>query len=92
VWALLACAIKTIKIKIVARPAICISSLVHITKPVLMDFQRSLRIPIAGSDGSDFVEVFPDELPSDVNDLLDVLKAEVAPLKIWKEAAVRLFI
>lgn len=57
-----------------------------------MEFQKSLCIPIAGSEGSDFVEVFPDELPTDVNDLLDVLKAEVAPLKIWKEAAVRAII
>lgn len=48
--------------------------------------QRSLRVPIV--DSTSFVEIFPDELPSDVNDLLDVLKAEYAPLKVWREAAV----
>lgn len=52
--------------------------------------QKSIRIPIA--DSSDFVEVFPDELPADVNDLLDVLKAEFAPLKIWRAAAVLYFV
>jgi RNA polymerase-associated protein CTR9 len=47
---------------------------------------RTIRIPIANS--AEFVEIFPDELPEDVNDVLDVLKAELAPLKIWKAVAV----
>ena len=40
---------------------------------------------IGSSEG---VEVFIDELPSDVNDLIDVLKAEMAPLEIWLQFAV----
>ena len=51
--------------------------------------QRSLRIPISSS--SDFVEVFPDEIPNDVNSLLDVLRAEYAPLKIWRGAALEYY-
>lgn len=51
--------------------------------------QRSLRIPISSS--SDFVEIFPDEIPSDVNSLLDVLRAEYAPLKIWRAAALEYY-
>lgn len=50
---------------------------------------RSIRIPIANS--VEFVEIFPDELPDDVNDVLDVLKAELAPLKIWKAVAVEYY-
>jgi tetratricopeptide (TPR) repeat protein len=53
------------------------------------DQQRSLRIPISSS--SDFVEIFPDEIPSDVNSLLDVLRAEYAPLKIWRGAALEYY-
>ena len=54
-----------------------------------MEEQRSLRIPISSS--SDFVEVFPDEIPNDVNSLLDVLRAEYAPLKIWRGAALEYY-
>ena len=56
-----------------------------------MDQQRSLRIPISSSTGTDFVEVFPDEIPNDVNSLLDVLRAEYAPLKIWRAAALEYY-
>ena len=48
---------------------------------------RSIRIPVANSN--EFVEIFVDELPIDVNDVLDVLKAELAPLKIWRAVAVK---
>lgn len=47
---------------------------------------KSIKIPIANSQ--EYVEIFPDELPEDVNDVLDVLKAELAPLKIWRAVAV----
>ncbi len=51
--------------------------------------QHSIRIPI--SESSDYVEIFPDELPHDVNSLLDVLRAEYAPLKIWRIAAIEYY-
>lgn len=47
---------------------------------------RSIKIPIENSN--EFVEIFPDELPTDVNDVLEVLRAEFAPLKIWRAVAV----
>jgi hypothetical protein len=34
------------------------------------------------------VEFFPDELPEDHNDVIDCLRLELAPLKIWKTCAV----
>ena len=48
---------------------------------------KSIFIPVRESDEG--VEVFVDELPEDVNDLIDVLKAETAPLDIWLQFAVR---
>jgi flagellar biosynthesis regulator FlaF len=57
-----------------------------------MNSSRSIRIPLAGENNKGlFVEIFPDELPEDVNDVLDVLKAELAPLKIWKAVAVEYY-
>jgi RNA polymerase-associated protein CTR9 len=50
---------------------------------------RTVRIPIANS--AEYVEIFPDELPEDVNDVLDVLRAEFSPLKIWKAVAVEYY-
>ena len=50
------------------------------------NFDSILQIPIRSI--SDSVEIYSDELPEDVNDLLDVLKAEFAPLGIWRSAAV----
>jgi hypothetical protein len=47
---------------------------------------RSIHIPIANS--AEYVQIFPDELPSDANEVIDVLKAECAPLKIWRAVAV----
>jgi hypothetical protein len=35
------------------------------------------------------VEFFPDELPEDHYDLIDGLRLELAPLKVWKQCAVR---
>lgn len=49
--------------------------------------QRSLLIPVKNSDQA--VEVFADELPDDVNDIIDILRAEVAPLDVWLQFAVR---
>lgn len=34
------------------------------------------------------VEFFPDELPEDHYDLIDGLRLELAPLKVWKQCAV----
>lgn len=48
---------------------------------------RSLLIPVKNSDQE--VEVFVDELPDDVNDVIDILRAEVAPLDVWLKFAVR---
>lgn len=34
------------------------------------------------------IEFFPDELPDDHYDLIDGLRLELAPLKVWKQCAV----
>ncbi|DBA03263.1 TPA: hypothetical protein N0F65_011622, partial [Lagenidium giganteum] len=51
--------------------------------------QRSLLIPVKNSDQE--VEVFTDELPEDVNDIIDILRAEVAPLRVWLQFAVEYY-
>lgn len=45
-----------------------------------------IRIPVRGANQT--VEVYTDELPADYNDVVDVLKAEIAPLDIWLRFAV----
>jgi RNA polymerase-associated protein CTR9 len=52
------------------------------------DNARSLFIPVQQSD--EMVEVFVDELPDDVHEVLGILKAEIAPLNVWLEFAVRI--
>lgn len=46
-----------------------------------------IRIPVRGAQQT--VEVYTDDLPGDYNDVVDVLKAEIAPLDIWLRFAVR---
>lgn len=45
-----------------------------------------LYIPVRNSDEQ--VEVRGDELPEDPDDVLDILKAEVAPLDLWLNLSV----
>ena len=45
-----------------------------------------IRIPVRGARQT--VEVYTDDLPADFNDVVDVLKAEIAPLDIWLRFAV----
>jgi hypothetical protein len=48
----------------------------------------SVRIPTASDE---IVEIFSDEFPvgsGDYNDLLDLLRGELAPLNIWRHCAV----
>lgn len=47
-----------------------------------------IRIPVRGAQQT--VEVYTDDLPGDYNDVVDVLKAEIAPLDIWLRFAVSL--
>ncbi len=47
----------------------------------------SLLIPIRGSD--EVVEVKLAELPDDPEDIINILKAELAPLDLWLKFAVR---
>lgn len=49
--------------------------------------EHSILIPVRESD--QWVEVFVDELPEDVNDIIDILRAELAPLSVWLRFAVR---
>mmetsp|Transcript_12762 Transcript_12762/g.41851 ORF Transcript_12762/g.41851 Transcript_12762/m.41851 type:complete len:137 (-) Transcript_12762:3789-4199(-) len=46
----------------------------------------SIIIPVRGS--SNTVEIFNDELPEDPADVIDLLRAELAPLDTWCEFAV----
>lgn len=45
-----------------------------------------IMIPVR--DSEEFVTVSKDELPPDANDIIDILKAEFAPLDIWLQFAV----
>jgi hypothetical protein len=49
------------------------------------DDGRHLFIPVAGSN--EVVTVPIDELPEEVEDLLDILRAEEAPLALWLDFA-----
>jgi RNA polymerase-associated protein CTR9 len=49
----------------------------------------SILIPVQGSD--EVVEVHVDELPEDVNDVIDILQAEMAPLDLWLRFAVEYY-
>ncbi len=46
----------------------------------------AIRIPMIS--GHETIEFFPDELPADHNDLIDVLRSELAPFKVWRACAV----
>jgi hypothetical protein len=46
----------------------------------------SICIPIRESRG-EFVEVFPDELPEEAEEVVDVLRGELAALDLWLEVA-----
>lgn len=48
-----------------------------------------IRIPVRGAQQT--VEVYTDDLPGDYNDVVDVLKAEIAPLDIWLRFAVEYY-
>ncbi|CAM9716511.1 unnamed protein product [Chrysoparadoxa australica] len=52
----------------------------------LLNEDEFISIPVRGSDQT--VQVYTDELPPDINDVVDVLKAEVAPLDTWLAFAV----
>jgi RNA polymerase-associated protein CTR9 len=51
--------------------------------------QEYINIPVRGNNST--VQVFKDELPSVILDVVDVLKAEVAPLDIWLKFAVEYY-
>jgi len=48
--------------------------------------EESILIPVHGSD--EFVSVSISGLPKDANDIVDILKAELAPLDVWLKFAV----
>lgn len=47
-----------------------------------------IQIPLVNEPGNLCVSIFPDELPLDHNDLIDVLRSELAPLATWRMSAV----
>ena len=47
--------------------------------------EKSLLVPIPGSDEA--VEIPLSALPQDSEEVLDVLRAENAPLKLWRDVA-----
>ena len=47
--------------------------------------ENSLLVPIPGSDEA--VEISLSSLPQDSEEVLDVLRAENAPLKLWRDVA-----
>ncbi|OQS02508.1 RNA polymerase-associated protein CTR9 [Thraustotheca clavata] len=52
--------------------------------------RKSLLIPVHKSD--ELVEMFTDELPEDPNDIMEILRAEIAPLEVWLNVAVEYYL
>ncbi|KAF0682722.1 Aste57867_25173 [Aphanomyces stellatus] len=52
--------------------------------------RKSLLIPVQKSD--EWVEMFTDELPEDSNDIMDILRAEIAPLEVWLNVAIEYYL
>ena len=52
---------------------------------------KMIQIPIMNAPG-EYIKFFPDELPADPYDVIDVLRSELAPLKIWRACAVSFFV
>lgn len=48
---------------------------------------KMIQIPIMNAPG-EYIKFFPDELPADPYDVIDVLRSELAPLKVWRNCAV----
>ena len=48
---------------------------------------EQLLIPIANSDRQEHVVVYLDHLPPDAEDIIDILKAEEAPISLWLDFA-----
>ena len=57
---------------------------------------NALRIPTLSTiQGQDSVVVFPDEVPIGVDqhqNIIDVLRGELAPLSVWRDCAVSVFV
>ena len=51
---------------------------------------ESIKIPLSEQEGA-FVEIFPDELPTDFNVVADLLQADCAPLQVWRQTAVQYY-
>ena len=51
------------------------------------DEGEAIMIPVR--DSEELVRVNLDELPKDADEIIDILKAEFAPLDIWLKFAVR---
>ena len=56
---------------------------------------RTIRIPLGDNvSASECVFIFPDELPAgdlDYNDIIDLLRSVLAPLKLWRSCAVEYY-
>ncbi|ETV98548.1 hypothetical protein H310_08673 [Aphanomyces invadans] len=52
--------------------------------------RKSLLIPVQKSD--EWVEMYTDELPEDANDIMDILRAEIAPLEVWLNVAIEYYL
>ncbi|ETV78135.1 hypothetical protein H257_08339 [Aphanomyces astaci] len=52
--------------------------------------RKSLLIPVHKSD--EIVELFTDEFPDDANDIMDILRAEIAPLEVWLSVAIEYYL
>lgn len=64
------------------EPIICID--IH-----TRTMSNSILIPVR--DSEEVVRVERDQLPDDVTDIIDILKAELAPLSIWLEFAIEYY-
>lgn len=49
-----------------------------------------LQIPLGKINGA--ILFFADEIPAECDDLIDALRSELAPFRVWKQCAVRYFV
>ena len=54
----------------------------------LVNFEFFLKYLLCFDSEDSYVCIFPDELPTEHNDLIDVLRSALAPLKAWRQCAV----
>lgn len=86
-WSLNSTDQAVLSIIVLSRRAVEILSIISFLYQMTAEY---IDIPLDSGNGG--VRFFPDELPADHIDLIDVLRSEIPPLKTWRLCAVCYFI